>query len=305
MDEVNGIESSSSTIEAPPHIITIQYRIIVVAHAVNRNTLYLCIAAKEAWHRARTVFETVSMRWSLITAGLLTLATQLGHTLENAVMPDACVFCGLRQRPGGALICAPCYSDLPWINKACRRCACPLVADLPADVFCAECQKAPPPFELAIAPLLYAFPVDAAIKAMKFKRKLFYAPAFAHILIEAMHDLSADIDALLPVPLHWRRQASRGFNQAGELARAIRKTTGLPLLDNVRRHRATPFQSGLVAAHRQRNLRAAFKVRRGAMPRHVLIVDDVITTGETCRQLAITVLDAGAEKISVLAIARA
>jgi len=215
------------------------------------------------------------------------------------------VCCGIQRHAADAPICAPCHSDLPWIDKACSRCAYPLVTDLPAGVTCAGCQAQPPPFEFAVAPLLYAFPVDAAIKAMKFKRKLFYVPAFADILVAAMNDLPAGIDALLPVPLHWRRQAFRGFNQASELANAVSKKTGLPVLHNVRRRRATPFQSGLVAAHRQRNLCAAFEVRGGALSRHVLIVDDVITTGETCRQLAITLLESGVEKISVLAIARA
>jgi ComF family protein len=152
---------------------------------------------------------------------------------------------------------------------------------------------------------LYEFPVDAAIKAMKFRRRLYYVPAFGDLLVQAIRKVPNDIDALLPVPLHWRRQAIRGFNQASELANVVRRKTGLPVLRNVVRHRATPYQSGLAAVHRQRNLRAAFVVR-GAIPaRHVLIVDDVVTTGETCRQLAVTLKDAGAHRVSVLALARA
>ena len=147
--------------------------------------------------------------------------------------------------------------------------------------------------------------MDAAIKAMKFRRRLFYVPAFARILLQAMENMPGQFDALLPVPLHWRRQAYRGFNQAGELAIALSRKTGLPILNNVFRRRATPYQSGLAAADRQRNLRAAFTVRGTITARHVLIVDDVITTGETCRQLALLVLEEGAEKVSVIAIARA
>jgi ComF family protein len=152
---------------------------------------------------------------------------------------------------------------------------------------------------------LYEFPVDAAIKALKFRRKLFYVPAFADILAQAMCTMPGDVDALVPVPLHWRRQAIRGFNQASELAYAASRKTGLPVLRNVVRHRATPYQSGLAAAHRQRNLQAAFAVRGAIRARHVLIVDDVITTGVTCRQLALILLEAGAREVSVLAIARA
>jgi len=245
------------------------------------------------------------MRWQKTSAVILGQVTGLGRWLENAVMPNACVFCGERRQVSESPVCNPCYEDLPWNYRACYRCANPVNTDLPQGVICAACQESPAPFAVTIAPLLYEFPVDAAIKAMKFKRKLCYVPAFADILTQAMHEIPADVDALLPVPLHWRRQALRGFNQAQEVADAVSKTTGLPVLKNVRRHRATPFQSGLGAAHRRRNLSAAFVVRGKIRARHALLVDDVITTGETCRQLALTIFDAGVNKVSVLAIARA
>jgi len=238
-------------------------------------------------------------------AGLLAVLSSVGRSVEQAVLPNACVFCGVQRGTRQAPICAGCHADLPWIDNACARCANPVATPLPDGVDCAACQMTPPPFTAAIAPLEYAFPIDAAIKALKFKRKLFYTPAFAHILGSAMRQLPADIDGLLPVPLHWRRQAMRGFNQAAELSRPLHKITGLRLIKNVRRRRATPYQSGLTAAHRQRNLEAAFSVHGALMSRHVLIVDDVITTGETCRQLAKVLFDAGVERVSVLAIARA
>jgi ComF family protein len=155
------------------------------------------------------------------------------------------------------------------------------------------------------APLIYAYPVDAAIKAMKFRRKLHYVEAFAAILLDVLSTLPVGIDALLPVPLHWRRQAMRGFNQAEELCRPLRQHTGAPLIRNVRRNRATPSQSGLDAEKRQQNLRGAFTVRGRIRAQHVLLVDDVITTGATCKQLAKLLLSAGAKKVSAIAIARA
>ncbi len=150
----------------------------------------------------------------------------------------------------------------------------------------------------------YAFPVDAALKALKFRRRLDYVPAFATLLTRTMGELPSDIDALLPVPLHWRRQLQRGFNQAVELGRALHADTGLPMLCNIRRCRATPYQSGLPAEARHANLRAAFEAQESLSSRHVLIIDDVITTGTTCLELAKTALAAGAGKVSVLAVAR-
>lgn len=245
------------------------------------------------------------MRYSPLTSNLLALVTTIGRSLEHALMPATCVFCGTRPQRHTVPICNGCYADLPWIERACPRCANPVASELPGNVCCVACQQQPPPFFATVAPLSYDFPVDAAIKAMKFKRRLFYAPAFAHVLFDALMRLPTDIDGLLPVPLHWRRQALRGFNQAAEISRPLRRKTGLPLVSNVRRSRATPYQSGLNAAHRQRNLAGAFSVRGAVRSRHVLIIDDVVTTGETCRQLAHKLLDAGAERVSVLAIARA
>ena len=115
---------------------------------------------------------------------------------------------------------------------------------------------------------------------------------------------TGEIDAVLPVPLHWRRQALRGFNQAAEIARPLCRQAGLPWLTGVARFRNTPYQSGLSAGRRQRNLHNAFRVHGRIACRHVLVVDDVITTGATCRQVARVLLDAGVPAVSVLAIAR-
>ena len=230
---------------------------------------------------------------------------QVTKALEDSFMPSRCVFCGTRSPDGEADLCSGCFDDLPWNEMSCNRCAQPVATVLAEHVHCADCQLRPPPFAAAVAPLLYSFPVDAAIKALKFKRKFFYAPAFGSLLARSLPALGGDVDALLPVPLHWRRHALRGFNQAEELCKVIRKQHRLPLLGNVVRKRATASQSGLSAKQRRSNLRSAFAVRGKIQAKHVLIVDDVITTGETCRQLAAALLRNGAQKVSVLAVARA
>jgi len=220
-------------------------------------------------------------------------------------MPPRCVFCSTMCRRGERHFCQGCWSDLPWLVNACALCAAPVEVPLPYGVHCAGCQRRPPEFQATIAPLLYEFPVDAGLKALKFRRSLHYAPAFAQLLLTRLARFPPDIDALLPVPLHWRRQALRGFNQATELTRPVAKHSGLPIIGDVSRGKATAFQSGLSASQRRRNLRKAFVVNRVMHNRHVLIVDDVVTTGETTRQLAKVLLEHGVEKVSVLAVARA
>lgn len=206
------------------------------------------------------------------------------RALQRRLLPLHCVFCGVRCHLHEASICDGCLHDLPWHSDVCAEPQAPLI--------------------FIAAPLQYAFPVDAAIKALKYRRRLECLPCFAKLLHDTVTQLPSDIDALLPMPLHWRRQAIRGFNQADELSKSIRRRLDLPLLAGVRRARATLSQSGLDAAGRKRNLRNAFVADEQITAQHVLIIDDVITTGESCRQLGKTLLAAGAGKVSALAVAR-
>jgi ComF family protein len=224
---------------------------------------------------------------------------------EHALMPRRCVFCGVARDGREPLICAGCNADLPRAAHQCPACAQPLATALPDGVVCADCQARPTPFTAVVVPFVYEFPIDAAIKMYKFRRRLYYAPALSELLRPAFAELPESIDALLPVPLHWLRHGIRGFNQAAEICTLLHKFTGLPVIRNVRRIRATPYQSGLSARERHRNLREAFAVRGTIRARHALIVDDVITTGETCRQLAAVLQAHGVAKVSALAIARA
>jgi len=207
------------------------------------------------------------------------------RAFDRAVMPLRCVFCGTRTHEGEHYICGGCDADLPRVESPPPPVSSPCV--------------------LEVAPLAYEFPIDAAIKALKFRRKLFYAPALAQLLCGACSTLPSDIDAVLPVPLHWRRQWLRGFNQALELARPVARHLDVPILTNVVRRRATRSQSGLHARERAGNLRSAFGMRGKPASEHLLIVDDVITTGATIHEIARIVRRAGVPRISALAVARA
>ena len=245
------------------------------------------------------------MRIPGMLSPLWQFACRSARAAEFAVMPRGCAFCGTPRRHFETAICAGCTRDLPWIPAQCPACARPLATQPAPGVVCAECQRRPPPFESAVAPLAFEFPVDAAIRLFKFHRKLHYAAAFGEILCTAAARLPDDVDALLPVPLHWTRHGMRGFNQAQEICRPLRRATSLPVIRNVVRVRRTPYQSGLGARERRRNLAGAFRVRGRIRAGHVVLVDDVITTGETCSQLARELRASGVPKVSVLAVARA
>jgi ComF family protein len=225
-----------------------------------------------------------------------------GSAIIRRAFPDCCVFCG-SETPGG--LCINCRWDLPRVPDPCGRCHQPVGVPCPPGLDCAACQVRPPPFYRARSALLYAFPVDAALKSFKFGHTLYYVPVFAQLLFAEFLQNFEDADALVPVPLHHWRYATRGFNQAAELCKPLSRLTELPVLRSIRRVRPTRPQSGLDAAARRRNLRDAFAAPAKLACSHPLIIDDVMTTGETCRQLARVLLDAGAAKVGVLTVARA
>lgn len=169
------------------------------------------------------------------------------------------------------------------------------------------CLSAPPEFDGTVAAFRYAEPVSWMIQRFKFNQKLSYGRVLGEALAAAvLRRHEADMpQAIIPVPLHGRRQRERGFNQSLEIARIVATELALPLAgDAVARVRATEEQSLLDADARCKNIRGAFAVKR--LPwRRVAIVDDVMTTGNTVGELAKTLKHAGCENVQVWVVARA
>jgi ComF family protein len=113
-------------------------------------------------------------------------------------------------------------------------------------------------------------------------------------------------DAIVPMPLHWRRRWQRGFNQAELLAREIARKWNVPVSALVRRRRATAPQAGLTSAQRRKNMQGAFEAKRGMSVKgmRILLIDDVLTTGATASACARTLKRAGAAQVTFLALAR-
>ena len=228
----------------------------------------------------------------------------LWQQAQFAVLPPHCLLCG-RDGDRRRDLCAACAADLIRNRICCPRCALPLKAPAP---LCGECLQREPPFAAAYAPFVYASPLDQLLTRLKFGRSLAAGRVLSELWLEAMrHELVPVPAALLPVPLHPQRLRERGYNQALELARPLVRALGIPLrIDFLRRSRATAAQSDLDAAQRRRNLRGAFDiVENAALPAHVAIVDDVMTTGATARECAKILRRAGVQRVDVWAFARA
>jgi len=228
----------------------------------------------------------------------------VSQRLLGALFPLQCQLCMERVTEHPA-ICRACMTELPWLRFACEVCAVSLPAS--AGKKCGACQASLPYLQKTTVLFEYLPPVDRLIGDLKFKQQLGLARVFGQILAERLQtrQVSARPTVIMPVPLHRRRLAERGFNQSIELARPLARVWGVPILNNaISRAKATRAQSGLSAKARQTNVKGAFTVKKTRLPKHVLILDDVVTTGATVNELARTLQNAGVEKIEVAAIAR-
>lgn len=224
---------------------------------------------------------------------------RLGRLL-GGLWPRHCLVCGEACPVEG--LCPACRHALPWNQSACLRCSLPLPVPAAA---CGHCQRRPPPLTVARAAFRYETPLDRLLPRLKFHNDLAAGHLLGGLMAEALAGAERP-DALIPLPLHRRRLRSRGFDQTLELAKPLAHRLQLPLLDDVlTRVRETAPQSRLDAPARRRNLRRAFAVRAGAaLPPHVVLIDDVMTTGATLHAAASALLRAGATRVDAWVCAR-
>lgn len=223
-----------------------------------------------------------------------------GRRFGDALLPPSCTLCGCEI--AGALLCAPCTAGLPWNTPACPGCALPAAQA----VLCPACLHRRRAFDAALAAFVLATPVQEGIHALKYQARFQQAVLLATAFASGLRTRPGPLPTLLiPVPLHWRRQWSRGYNQSLELARVISAELGIPVDSTAaKRLRATPDQIGQTAAQRRKNLKDAFAVSARVAGQHVALLDDVMTTGATLEELARACKTAGAARVEAWAIAR-
>ena len=225
----------------------------------------------------------------------------LRNDAARLLWPSRCLVCG--ECGDDALdLCPACMRALPWNRCACPSCAIPLPA--PA-VACGTCLQRPPPLTLVHAACVYASPLDRLLPRFKFHHDLAAGRLLAQLMAEACVVVPRP-DALVPIPLHRARLRQRGYDQALELAKPLAHALQLPLLDDLLlRTRATAPQSELDAVARRRNLRNAFAVRsHRPLPAHVVLVDDVMTTGATLHAAGQALRRAGVARVDAWVCAR-
>ncbi len=227
-------------------------------------------------------------------------------TLRNvatSLLPGACALCGANHC---GLLCESCrqrHVNHPSIR--CIRCAIDMGT---LQALCGRCLAEPPAFDASFAATSYTAPMDQLVQALKFSRQLPYATVFAQLILQVVStEAISDAGLVLAVPLSVERLAVRGFNQAHEIARPLARAWQLPLATDVcLRVRDTEPQSALAPDRRRDNMHGAFAVaRREAIAgKHVIVVDDVMTTGHTLDALAACLKRHGATRVTNIVFAR-
>jgi ComF family protein len=249
---------------------------------------------------------------SLIPAG--------ANALVAALLAPACAVCSaLLDEPLSGCVCAGCWqSILPITPPMCDRCGDPLarqpqslvpnpqsLARIP-QVLCASCCVSDSIVSRARAIGEYEGTLREIIHALKYSRRLSLARPLAERMRQRGTDLVDEVDYVVAVPLHWRREYQRGFNQAREIARYL----GPPVVEALIRRRATRAQVELAADRRRANVAGAFRLRRSwfrspnLRGKKLMLIDDVSTTGATLESCAEVLRAAGAAKVYALTAAR-
>jgi ComF family protein len=187
----------------------------------------------------------------------------------------------------------------------CARCRTPFLNRAPLDEagHCALCRLGLNGFDQVYSFGAYEGVLRELIHLFKFEGVRTLQRPLGALLAQALPRESS-FDAIVPMPLHWRRRWQRGFNQSELLAREIARRWSVPVCALVRRGRATAPQAGLTSAQRRTNVQGAFAVARSLKGMRLLLIDDVLTTGATASACARALKQAGAVQVTLLALAR-
>jgi ComF family protein len=226
----------------------------------------------------------------------------------DLALPRLCAAC--RAPVEGQGLCPQCWSKLSFISRPyCERLGIPFVYDPGPGILSMEAIADPPAYHRARAAVRFDEVSRALVHALKYGDRLDLAPMMGRWLANAGRELLADADALVPVPLHWRRRWARRFNQSAVLAAAVSAASGVPLAAGaLKRMKATAQQVGLSRSERAANVAGAFRVppdgKAAVVGRRLVLLDDVLTSGATVEGCARALLRAGAANVDVLVFAR-
>ncbi len=238
------------------------------------------------------------------------MVKQLISTLKKAIhwlFPQTCLFC-LAKVASDLPLCVGCFDDLPWNNSACFSCGSPLPFTNEQQ-YCARCIRQPMPFTHSFAMFRYEQPIVQHIIGLKFYQQLGAAAFLGELMalqLQKHYQQQPLPELIIPIPLHPKRLRQRGFNQALLIAKPIARRLGIALSQACcQRIKHTVAQTSLSKQARLKNIRNAFQLTEAIHATHVALVDDVMTTGQTARDLSLLLKKNGVLRVDVWVCAHA
>lgn len=228
----------------------------------------------------------------------------------DILFPPQCLSCDQLVGTHGTL-CQPCWQHIQFITAPfCNACGLPFEYSIGDDMLCGECIHELPVFAKARSAIRYDDYSRGLVLKLKYADQTQLASVYGPWLARAGKELLDESDLIVPVPLHYWRFITRRYNQSALLADSLHQHTSIPLIaDALLRKRPTKPQTGLSKKQRRDNVRGAFHInprwQDAIKGKHIVLIDDVLTTAATVSVCAKTLIDNGALRVHVLTLARA
>lgn len=233
----------------------------------------------------------------------------LGRGLRHVALPSLCHFCEDILQPDENHFCMACQLKLPTaMENQCIQCGAEIGPNLDSNQGCVHCNQGELPLKKVISLGAYKGLMEQAIRKIKFLQHEGLAECLGIQLGERIKKTRLSPDLVAPIPQHWRRWLQRGYNQAETIGRMVARVLRIPMVSwAIMKKVATLPQRGLPSTRRKANLKGCFAVHPKAPVRgkHILLVDDVLTTGSTCTEAFRELLRSGAAEVSAGVLARA
>lgn len=237
------------------------------------------------------------------------MAKALFRRARDFIWPSRSLLSGAIGEAAGPLSPAEFASLHLLSDPVCNRCGVPVDFDVGPETECPACIARPPRWRRARAAFVYDDTSRSLVLDIKRAGRRDGLETLTRWMRISGSPLLEEATLIVPVPLHYTRLVLRGFNQSAWLAQSVGRETGILVsVDALKRTRRTPSQAGLSGRARRRNVSGAFAVRKGrarlVAGQHVVLVDDVLTTGATLNACVRALKRAGARQIDVLVLAR-
>lgn len=230
------------------------------------------------------------------------MLSNLATLIKKFRLPSICTLCN-QLHDDSLAVCSFCTELINPLGPCCEQCAYPLPdTNYP---LCGQCIQKPPYFDAAFIGYTFDEPLRSLLHQFKYHHGIYLNSFLSSLMLQSLKIIPKASQCLIPVPMHAKKLKQRGFNQAALLAKNLAHCLKIPYnLTSCQKIINTQPQAGLNGEQRQKNLKGAFDSK--PIPfEHVILVDDLLTTGSTANEIALSLKNSGVQRVDIWCCARA